>query len=366
MCRQVRSRSSNVDSVHRHGLQSPSRDRRTRRADDGRREAARGAAPAVAGARRDGRGLRVARVVAAGSGSRALPRAGKQPGESGSIQPGQVFVLVLPQTDNVDRPTPDQLTLSEDVRRGVLDYLQSRCVMGMAFDVRGPDITWISVTADLLVPEHSHAQGVTLVQERALAALYQYLNLYVGGPHMNGWPFGRDLHLSEIYGLLQRVASVEYVESVRIGIGGPGGPLRPAPPRVTIPRHGLICSGVTRSPRAALDTIGSTNLGEHMGNDCPRPVSVPTQRLGGDRCDQELRVPIGGCRRAIRRLPTPPCRRTTRSIRTGAEGTGADRLESETVTDSATTTCCRIGRTRCPTGPSFASVPTTSSTGRRS
>jgi predicted phage baseplate assembly protein len=168
---------------------------------------------------------------------------GAQPGEGGSIQPGQVFVLVLPQTDKIDRPSPEEVALSEDVRRGVLDYLGTRCVMGMAFDVRGPDITWISVTADLLVSEHSHAEVIALVQERATNALYQYLNPYIGGPHMNGWPFGRDLHLSEIYGLLQRVTSVEYVESVRIEIMEPGRPLRPAPPRVTIPRHGLIGSG---------------------------------------------------------------------------------------------------------------------------
>jgi predicted phage baseplate assembly protein len=168
---------------------------------------------------------------------------GAQPGDAGSIQPGQVFVLVLPQSETVDRPTPDQLRLPEDLRRGVLDYLIPRCVMGMALEVRLPDITWISVTAELLVSDQSHADIIALVQERAVAALYEYLNPYIGGPSRGGWPFGRDLHLSEIYGLLQRVASVDYVESVRIEIGEPGRPLRPAPPRITIPRHALICSG---------------------------------------------------------------------------------------------------------------------------
>ena len=53
-----------------------------------------------------------------------------------------------------------------------------------------------------------------------------------------------DLHLSEIYGVLQRIPAVEFVEEVRVEIRDAGNPSasRPAPPRLEVPRHRLVCS----------------------------------------------------------------------------------------------------------------------------
>jgi hypothetical protein len=52
------------------------------------------------------------------------------------------------------------------------------------------------------------------------------------------------LYLSEVYGLLQRIPAVEFVEGVRIEIVAPGDTRpRPAPPRVSLPMHTVICSG---------------------------------------------------------------------------------------------------------------------------
>jgi hypothetical protein len=104
-------------------------------------------------------------------------------------------------------------------------------------------LTFVSVQAELRVAANSHPAVAKQVQRRAEAEMYAFLNPYVGGPAREGWPFGRDLHLSEIYGLLQRIPEVEYVESVKLEIveSGSAG-ARPAPPRVTLSRHGLICS----------------------------------------------------------------------------------------------------------------------------
>jgi predicted phage baseplate assembly protein len=169
---------------------------------------------------------------------------GAQPGDPSAISPGQVFVLVLPQLESVERPGKDQLVLPENLRRMVLDDLLARSVIGIGVEVRLPEITWIAVTADLVVAERSHAATIARVRARAERELYAYLNPYTGGPSRNGWPFGRDLHLAEIYGLLQRIPSIEYVEGVRMEIGEPGGssPPRPAPPLVVVPRYGLVCS----------------------------------------------------------------------------------------------------------------------------
>jgi predicted phage baseplate assembly protein len=182
-------------------------------------------------------------AVRAGGVARARCLApGAQPGDSSAIRPGQVFVLVLPQLESVERPRPEHMVLGEELRRRVLDDLLKRCVIGIGVEVRLPEITWISVGADLIVSDRSHAETIARVQEEAEAELYRYLNPYTGGPSRDGWPFGRDLHLSEIYGRLQRIASVEYVEGVRLDVHEPGGSPRPAPHRVVVPRHGVVCS----------------------------------------------------------------------------------------------------------------------------
>jgi hypothetical protein len=98
----------------------------------------------------------------------------------------------------------------------------------------------------LHVPERSDPAFIRDVQQRAEEALYRYLNPYVGGPRGDGWPFGRALNPSEIYGLLQSIEHVEFVEDVQISISDSAGGARiqPATTMRTVPvsRHGLICS----------------------------------------------------------------------------------------------------------------------------
>ena len=83
------------------------------------------------------------------------------------------------------------------------------------------------------------------VERRALNELYRFLSPIVGGPHGTGWPFGRDLSVSELFGLLQRVTGVEFVEDVQINVVGPGGAgeAQPATGRLVVSRDALIACG---------------------------------------------------------------------------------------------------------------------------
>ena len=168
---------------------------------------------------------------------------GEQPADAGAIRPGQVFVIVLPEVLTPDRPRPEQLELSPQLRTTILDYLHARCVLGVGVEVRAPELVWIAVKAELRVPLDSHPVVRREVQRKAEAELYEFLNPFKGGMHRKGWPFGRDLYLSEVYGLLQRIPSVEFIESVRMEIVDPGMTAsKPAPPRVQIGPHSLVCS----------------------------------------------------------------------------------------------------------------------------
>lgn len=168
---------------------------------------------------------------------------GSQPGDPSDPRPGQVFVIVLPQGQNTSgRIAMEQLTLSAEVRERVLQDLDKRRLLGTALEVRGPQYAWISVSAKLRLPERSDAALAVEVRAQAEAALYRYLNPYTGGPRGDGWPFGRDLHQSEIFSLLQSIPHVEFVEDVQMFVSDGSGAPKPASARLIVPRHGIICS----------------------------------------------------------------------------------------------------------------------------
>jgi len=55
------------------------------------------------------------------------------------------------------------------------------------------------------------------VQARAIEKLQQYFKPFPGGgPHGEGWPFGRTIYLSEVYALLEQVEGVDYIQNRHI------------------------------------------------------------------------------------------------------------------------------------------------------
>jgi len=157
-------------------------------------------------------------------------------------------VLVVPQAggDAAGVIPPEQLTLSAELRAAVLAYLDDRRLLGTTLDVQPPQYLRVSVDVTLHLPERRDPAAAPEVIQRAEAALYRYLNPFTGGPTGDGWPFGRDLHLSEIYGLLQRIPAIEFVEEVRITIAEGGGAAQAMPSRLPVPRHAVVCSGQHR------------------------------------------------------------------------------------------------------------------------
>ena len=80
-------------------------------------------------------------------------------------------------------------------------------------------------------------------QEEALEALYTYFNPISGGPDGRGWPFGRPIHLGEVYAILQALPGIELVEDVRLFGADPvkrerGGALQ----RLDLEPHELVFS----------------------------------------------------------------------------------------------------------------------------
>ncbi len=112
-------------------------------------------------------------------------------------RPGHVSVVIVPFAGT------DLASLTALVA----DYLEPRRLLGTRVHVVGPRYVPLSVRATLrLLPDA--IEGV--VRELAVEALMAYFDP-VAGRDGTGWPFGRDVHASEIYRLLDGLAGVDFV-----------------------------------------------------------------------------------------------------------------------------------------------------------
>jgi hypothetical protein len=74
--------------------------------------------------------------------------------------------------------------------------------------VSGP--RFVRVGVRLAVSPRNRAQGES-VKELVVKELHRFFHPLSGGPDDRGWPFGRDVYLSEVYQVVARVEGVEQV-----------------------------------------------------------------------------------------------------------------------------------------------------------
>ena len=124
-----------------------------------------------------------------------------------------VRVLVVPAVgENVDLGF-EQLVPNEATLAAIAGYLEERRVIGVRVIVEPPVYQGITVVARLRARRGVRAARLTT---EALAALHRHFHPVVGGDDGTGWPFGRAVHIGEVYSVLQSVPGTEYVEEARI------------------------------------------------------------------------------------------------------------------------------------------------------
>ena len=166
-----------------------------------------------------------------------------RPADEGRVVPGQVYVLVVPR---VPRPSdyldPNQLELKKEDMDLLSAFMDERRLLTTRVSVREPAYTWVSVKA-MLRPAPG-ANRVDLENE-ILRRLYAYLNPLTGGPNGEGWPFGRDLFVSDVYQCLQGTPNVQFIRGVEMYAAQPGGPAAGEPlEQMDIVAHGVVASGL--------------------------------------------------------------------------------------------------------------------------
>lgn len=138
------------------------------------------------------------------------------PGKDGRPGPGQIYVLTIPRLPEhlaAGYVPMGQLALSEDLQQRIKAHLDDHRLLTAQLTVRPPDYRPVAVTVEV----KARAQAEPRRVEQAVAArLETFLNPFVGGLEGAGWPFGRDLYLSDLYACIQAVEGVEYIKEMQM------------------------------------------------------------------------------------------------------------------------------------------------------
>ncbi len=134
-------------------------------------------------------------------------------GSGSSVPPGTVELLIVPLLPPDYPRTIETLQPEPELLAEVRNYLDDRRLLGTQLVVDGPAYVGVSVEATILVQRHRNGDEV---RAEVAQRIRDYLDPLFGGPDGVGWPFGRDLYLSEMQSVVQAVSGVEYAQDVTL------------------------------------------------------------------------------------------------------------------------------------------------------
>jgi predicted phage baseplate assembly protein len=151
-------------------------------------------------------------------------------------------VLVVPAAadDELGRLSFEQLIPADETLARIAERLDERRVVGARVAVEPPLYQGVTVAARLRARPRADRERLA---DDALRALYRYFHPVRGGPDGDGWPFGRPVHVGEVYAVLQRLSGTELIEDARLLPADPvTGRRGQATQRLELDRHALVFS----------------------------------------------------------------------------------------------------------------------------
>jgi hypothetical protein len=145
----------------------------------------------------------------------AVARAIPTRNSSGRRIPGWITLLIIPSGEEA-RPWPS-FGLREHVRRFIERHAPADVAAAGGIYITGPDYLPVDVTARLAPKDPAEAGAV---EKRARFAIEEFLHPLRGGPERRGWELGRDIYLSDVAAVLERVEGVDYVRDLQLLIDG--------------------------------------------------------------------------------------------------------------------------------------------------
>lgn len=122
---------------------------------------------------------------------------------------GHISIIIIPETLAGDvKPVP-----GNDLKNKILEDLLPRRLITTRVHVVAPEYLDISIPFQAAAKENVDQ---TLLDKRVKEGLRDFLHPISGGIDGNGWPFGRDVVISEIYRIIEETPGVDYTAQARL------------------------------------------------------------------------------------------------------------------------------------------------------
>jgi len=135
-----------------------------------------------------------------------LPERDLENSDINQIVEAHISLVLLPLDDSHD---------SENVRKTIKRFLNQRRLITTRIHVVEPSYVKIRVTATLYLDDSANFQ---LVQSEAKSRIEDFFDPYPCPNYWEnqGYPFGEDIYISELYQLLDNLPGVDYVEEIQV------------------------------------------------------------------------------------------------------------------------------------------------------
>jgi predicted phage baseplate assembly protein len=162
------------------------------------------------------------------------------PAGSSTADAARVLVVPAARRDAEGRLDFPDLVPDPIVLERIVSYLEERRCLGARIAVEPPFYQGVTVVAKVRARRRADVEPLT---KRALDALFRYFDPLRGGPDGGGWPFGRPVQAGEVFGVLQRLKGIDFVDDVRLyGADPRTGERGTAVNRIDLPPHALVFS----------------------------------------------------------------------------------------------------------------------------
>jgi len=121
-----------------------------------------------------------------------------------------LHIIVIPKGEE-DKPIPSR-GLKEIVKNHLLER-SLNLISGERIRIDDPSYVEIQVTVNV-IPEF--IEGTVPLEKEILKQLKAYFHPLTGGNEKRGWEFGRDVHMSDVYAMLEGIKGLDHVEDLKI------------------------------------------------------------------------------------------------------------------------------------------------------
>lgn len=146
------------------------------------------------------------------------------PGMESSLLPGTIEILVVPAVaESLQAGDLSKLSLDQNLINLVRQQLDQHRLLSTVLHISEPVYMGVKTCIEIVPEQFAQVEGVRTRVDRQLRQFLSPLPVFEEGQpavflgvRWEGWPFGRDLFISELYSLVQQVPGVKHVLNVSV------------------------------------------------------------------------------------------------------------------------------------------------------